>query len=93
MFLLKNLYWNVIGDYTVGYLFKNIRWIYFTPLQLIISWINVHRFTNHSNDYLDTNHLFYGIMFFQSPGAGEHLHTPATQLAGTCKHSTSHSTC
>jgi hypothetical protein len=50
LFLLQsnNTYGNVIGDYTVGSLVKNIRWIYFTLLQLIISWINVCCFTNQS---------------------------------------------
>jgi hypothetical protein len=41
-------YRNVIGDYIVGYLFKNTRWVYFTLLQLIFPCINVCRFTNQS---------------------------------------------
>jgi hypothetical protein len=65
------IYCNIIGDYTVGSLVKNARWIYFTLLQLIISWINVCRFTNHSPDYLYINVLFcFVILFFQSPDTG-----------------------
>jgi hypothetical protein len=53
----------------VGYLFKSTRWIYFTLLQLAVSWI-VCRLTNRSPFYLDTNVLFYVvILFFRSPGA------------------------
>jgi hypothetical protein len=61
---------NVISVYTVGSLFKNTRWVYFTLLQLIISWINVCHFTNHSPDYWDINVLFYVVvLFFWSPSA------------------------
>jgi hypothetical protein len=38
-------YYNEIGE--------NTRWIYFTVLQLTISWINDRRFTNHGPDYLN----------------------------------------
>jgi hypothetical protein len=30
-----------MSDYTVGSLFESERWIYFTLLQLIISWMSV----------------------------------------------------
>jgi hypothetical protein len=77
---------NVISDYTVGSLLKNTRWIYFTLLEVIISWINGCCFTNHSPDYLDINVCFYVINpFFQSCGAGWWLLTPAAQLAHACR--------
>jgi hypothetical protein len=57
-------YCNVIGNYTVGSLFKKTTWIYFTLLQCIISWINVCRFTDHSPGSLDINVLFYVVIIF-----------------------------
>jgi hypothetical protein len=64
----------VISDYTFGCLFKNVGWMYFAQLHLIISWISVYRFTNHSPDCLGINVRVCIIMlFFWSSGAGSQL--------------------
>jgi hypothetical protein len=49
----------VTDGYTVDSLFERTRWISFAVLQLIMSWINACRFTNHSPHYRDINVLIY----------------------------------
>jgi hypothetical protein len=77
-------YCYVIIDYTVGFLFKYTRWIYFMLLQLINSRIHICHFTSHNPDYLDINVLFCFVnTVLHSPGAGQQLLTLAIQLAYT----------
>jgi hypothetical protein len=55
------LYCDVIGDYIMGSLFKDML------LHLSIFWIDVCCFTSHCSGYWDKDIVFIIILFFWSP--------------------------